>query len=276
MNARFTEFLRDKQFLQNVSANTLRWYKHALKWLPSENPADAELKQMVIRMREAGLKETGCNAAIRAINCYLHWASGGERKCDAGCKHPRVRSLKEPQNIMPTFSADQVKKLVSFKPSNAFERRLHLLILLLLDTGCRISEALGIRSEDIDLENMLLTLNGKGRKQRIVAFSFELRKVLYRAMGKGLLFKTSRGTAWGRLNALASVKFHCRKRLGFEPPARTIHSIRHTFATNYVSKTGSILHLQKQLGHASLEMSRRYSHLATADLQDKHVSLLTR
>jgi len=69
----FASFLREKQYLENVSPNTLRWYRHALKWLPTENPDELALKDMVIRMREAGLKETGCNAAIRAINCYLRW-----------------------------------------------------------------------------------------------------------------------------------------------------------------------------------------------------------
>jgi integrase/recombinase XerD len=66
---------------------------------------------------------------------------------------------------------------VHWKPKHKsfWQRRLHLLIKFLLDTGCRISEALSIRVRDIDMDNMLLTLDGKGRKQRIVPFSFELR-----------------------------------------------------------------------------------------------------
>ena len=53
-----------------------------------------------------------------------------------------------------------------------WQRRLHLLILFLLDTGCRISEALALRVSEIDFDNLLLTLDGKGRKQRVVPFSF--------------------------------------------------------------------------------------------------------
>ena len=40
----FASFLREKQYLENVSANTLRWYRHALKWLPTENPDELALK----------------------------------------------------------------------------------------------------------------------------------------------------------------------------------------------------------------------------------------
>ena len=46
-----------------------------------------------------------------------------------------------------------------------------LLALFLLDTGCRISEALGVNLSDVDLDNMLVTLSGKGRKERIIPFN---------------------------------------------------------------------------------------------------------
>jgi integrase/recombinase XerD len=67
----------------------------------------------------------------------------------------------------------------------------------------------------------------------------------------------------------------CRT-LGFEPPARCIHAMRHTFAVNYLRKGGSVFHLQKMLGHSTLEMTRRYANLMTEDLQAIHqkVSLL--
>jgi integrase/recombinase XerD len=262
----FASFLREKQYLENVSANTLRWYRHALKWLPTENPDELALKDMVIRMREAGLKETGCNAAIRAINCYLRWR---------GSPHT-VRQLKESTVVLPTFTTEQIKRLTCYKPRTAFQHRLHLLIMVLFDNGCRVSEALALRCADVDLDNLLVTVHGKGRKDRKVPMSFELRKALFKyRRGEGLLFTTANGTPWGRIGALRSIKLHCRK-LGFEPPARTLHAMRHTFALNYLRKGGSVFHLQKILGHSTLEMTRRYANLLTEDLQAIHqrVSLL--
>ena len=75
----FSQFIRERQYLHNVSPSTVSWYEHALKWLPSAEPSGEQLKDTVIqghrnlRMREKGLKATGCNSAIRAINAYLKW-----------------------------------------------------------------------------------------------------------------------------------------------------------------------------------------------------------
>jgi len=50
------QFIRERKYLLNVSEHTESWYRHALfKWLPSAAPNEADLKQMVIAMREAGL-----------------------------------------------------------------------------------------------------------------------------------------------------------------------------------------------------------------------------
>jgi integrase/recombinase XerD len=269
----FSQFLRERQYLHNVTPATLEWYTHAFKWLDSEAPSEDGLKDSVLRMREKGLRATGCNSAIQAINCYLRW-SGLSLK---------IPKMKEPQLVLPTFTASQVSLLVNWKPKNFYQRRLHLLVLVLLDTGCRITEALTLHVRDVDMDNLLVKLDGKGRKERMVPFSFELRKALYRYIAdyrrrSDLLLLASRNeTLLGRRVMLRDVKLLC-KRLGFDPPARTLHAFRHTFAVTYLRRGGSVFHLQKVLGHSSLEMTRRYCNMTTQDLQAVHerVSLLSR
>jgi len=110
MPDRRDEFIKERKYLLNVSEATVSWYRHALyKWLPGDSPSEPELKSMVIRMREARLKATGCNAAIRAINCYLKW-SGSPVK---------VPKLKEPQMVIQFMTGkisgrgeDHILKLV--------------------------------------------------------------------------------------------------------------------------------------------------------------------
>jgi integrase/recombinase XerD len=101
----FIEFTRERRYLHNVSPAAISWHTHALKWLPSEHPRQDQLKNVVLRMREKGLKETGCNAAIRAINSYQHWSSVCDRKCGAGCsirESPWIRRREHGLNFAST------------------------------------------------------------------------------------------------------------------------------------------------------------------------------
>jgi integrase len=222
MLPKFEQFIRERQYLMNVSPSTIQWYTHSFKWLLTESPSRGELNDAVMRMREKGLKATGCNSAIRAINAYLKWAESPHR----------IQQMKEPQLILPTFTMPQISLLINWKPRGFYEHRLHLLTLVLLDTGCRIGEVLDIHVADIDLDNMLATLDGKGRKQRRVPFSFDLRKHLFRypkefcPQGHMLLLSTRKGCKLDRHIMLRDVKRLCA-RLGFNPPARTLHAFRH-------------------------------------------------
>ena len=267
----FSQFIKERKYLSNVSPATIEWYEQSLHWLDTESPSEEQLKDFVMRMREKGLKATGCNCRIRAVNAYLKWS---------GSPH-RVPRLKEPQRILPTFSIPQITHLIEWRPRDFYPRRLHLIVLVLLDTGCRISEALGVRVQDCDLDNLLLTVTGKGSKERKIPMSFQLRKALVRYVADFcphhhmLLFSTRGGCKIGRRVVLRDVKRLCT-RLGFDAPERTLHAFRHTFAINYLRKGGSVFHLQKVLGHSSLEMTRRYANLMTEDLSAVHqrISLL--
>ena len=92
-----------------------------------------------------------------------------------------------------------------------------------------------------------------------------------------MVFATRKETRPGRKNALRGVNQLCRK-VGFEPPARTLHAARHSYASNYLRRGGNTLDLQRTLGHAELATTQRYCHLAVADLQAAHqqISILAR
>ena len=98
---------------------------------------------------------------------------------------------------MAVYSEQQINRLVAYKP-NAAELRTHLIMLFLFDVGARISEVLSLCADSLDFDNMLVRLDGKGSKTRIVPFSTELRKRLVRyiadAPGNRLVFATRNGT----------------------------------------------------------------------------------
>ena len=90
--------------------------------------------------------------------------------------------------------------LIRYTPKNRIERRIHMMVLVVLDTGVRVDEVAHIRKQDVDMDNLLLTVHkGKGGKQRIVPFSLALRRALFRFMKSephpmsGFVFSTRSG-----------------------------------------------------------------------------------
>jgi len=91
--------------------------------------------------------------------------------------------------------------------------RVHLAALLTLDTGLRISEVLHLRCADVDFNNLILKVFGKGQKERLVPFSPELRKRPYRfdqfKESKGVrspfVFAGFGGARWEKRNSATSL-----------------------------------------------------------------------
>jgi integrase/recombinase XerD len=164
MEPLFEQFIQEKKYLANVSPATCEWYKQSLRWLLSPSPDEPALKDFVMRMRATGLTASSCNCHIRAVNSYLHWASGLGTKCCAACSHLKVPKLREEHRILPTFSTDNIQKILKWKPKGFCPTRLHVLMLLLADTGCRSGEALTLRWADVDFDNMLLKLSSRHDK----------------------------------------------------------------------------------------------------------------
>lgn len=273
MLPKFEQFVKERQYVTNVSDSTVEWYRQSLKWLNIESPTEADIKAVVMRMRDCGLKATTCNCRLRAIKAYVRWAG----------LETTIPKLKEPQQELPTFDSKDISRLMKWRPKSIPEHRLHLLISFLLDVGARIDEALSLRWVDVDFDNLLVLLHGKGGKDRRIPISLELRKRLFqyqrrvhlkveRDISSDLVFGTRGGTKQGRRNVLRDVKGLCRE-LGFEPPSRPLHAFRHTFVTNYLRRGGNVFLLQRALGHSSLEMTRRYAHLQTSDLGAVHERL---
>jgi hypothetical protein len=99
MEARVEQVCQERKYLSNVSPRTIEWYVASLRWLNTAMPDEADLKDFVMRMRNAGLKPSSCNCRIRAVNAYLRWA---------GSPH-KIPRLKEEQRILPTFSLADIQ-----------------------------------------------------------------------------------------------------------------------------------------------------------------------
>jgi len=225
----FDQFVQQRVYLKNVSPSTQDWYRTSWKAAELEEPlTKATLVAAITRMRDRGISAISVNTYLRCINAFLRWMHEEVHLAEP-LKVPR---LKEEKKVMPTFSPAQVARRIQFKPRRVAEQRAHTLVCLLFDTGLRISEALVLRREDVDLDNVLLKVNGKGAKQRVVPFSLEMRKILFRWMQRHsgtLVFTTRTGTALTKRNAQRDIRLLAAK-LGITGVRISPHTFRHTFA----------------------------------------------
>jgi integrase/recombinase XerD len=258
------QFIKERQYVNNVSLATILWYEQSLCWLNTESPTTEDIRTLVMTLRERGLEPVSVRSRLQAVKAYCRWAG----------LTVVIPKMKIEQRVLPIFDAAHINRLMQWRPRTTPQHRLQALIATLCDSGARIDECLSLCWADCDFDNLLLTLHGKGRKDRKTPMSLELRKKLFLWQQKsetkaGLVFGTRGGTKQGRRNVLRDVKALCRQ-LGFEPPARTIHAFRHSFATNAIRMGMNPLILQRILGHSTITMTMRYVHLQTDDLKAGH------
>jgi len=143
------------------------------------------------------------------------------------------------------------------------ETRDLLMVLLLLDTGVRISELCGIRRDDIDLEAGTIRIIGKGDKERRAILSDRCIALLREALkiklkGSDFLLVNSHTNCLGTRHAFRLVQ-DLGKRVGIlnlHP-----HTLRHTYATNLRRRGGDLLLIKEALGHTSVSSTEIYAHL---------------
>jgi integrase/recombinase XerD len=278
----FEQFVKERRFLKNSSEKTIHFYyqsfarfRKAFPQLP-DNLTKSHLSEFVVRMRESGLSPISCNIYIRGMNSFLSWLHESGYTED----HFKIKQLKEEKKVIQTFNEDQIKMILNWKPRGFYQWRLYALLCLLIDTGIRIEEALTLTKDKVDFNNFLITVRGKGNKERIVPMSIELRKVLFRYAQKHkfeVFFPNRFGSRLSYHNMLGDFKA-LGKQLRIEGVRVSFHTLRHSFAVHYVRNGGNLFYLQKALGHETLQMTRRYTELNSEDLKMMHskTSILNR
>jgi len=268
---RFEEFLNERKYLLNVSHKTLVYYKCAFRaW--DKHSGDGKPVTWIKNMLESGIKPVSVNTYICALNAYWKWEGAGISK---------LKYIKEEEKILATLTTEHVGRLLRFGSTKTNLRRAHLVALTILDTGLRASEVLGLTKENIDMENMILNVLGKGGKHRLVPFSSELRKSLYRfsekSSGRVYTFGTKNNTKVSVRNLERDFQI-LGKKLGITGVRFSPHTLRHTMATNWIRSGGDIFMLSRVLGHSDIKTTTKYlKSLGVADIQAtaQRVSLLS-
>ena len=204
---------------------------------------------------------------FREVRCFWNWLrAAGYTASDP---FRGLRNVRLPQTIVPPLAPAEIGRLLACCDHRTLVgRRDRAILLTLLDTGVRCSEAAHLDLADCRLpERRLLVRQGKGGKDRIVPFADRCATALAaygadRGPAPGPLFVAAR---YGRLQAGVRLQPNGLKqllrRLGRAAGVPRVHAhrFRHTFATWAIAHDARELDVQHLLGHRSPDMVRRYS-----------------
>jgi integrase/recombinase XerC/integrase/recombinase XerD len=263
------------------SNKTISWYSEMLedfnRFLKYKNHKGIlsdlviqTVRQFVIFEQERGLSPYTVQGKVRALKAFSSWLLREGYTNDnllGSYKLPRV-----PVKLIEPLTNTEIDQLVKYQnPLNAIGCRNIAILIILLDTGIRLSELCGLRFEDTHIEDGYLKVMGKGSKERIVPIGASTQKMLWRytihfrpdslLSTDNYLFLTLDGKPL-QPNAVKLLINRWGKRAGI--PRLHAHLCRHTFATNFlIYNCGDVFRLQQILGHTTLEMVRRYVHYAS-------------
>ena len=202
-------------------------------------------------------------------------------------------SVKAPKgaSVLPdVLSVDEVSRLLDAAAvggsTDPVVLRDKALLEFMYATGCRVSEAVGTNLDDIDLEEKVVRLMGKGSKQRLVPLGSYARNsvVGYLNAGRGelerrstakvperrALFLNKRGKRISRQSVWEIVKT-AGERAGITKPLHP-HTLRHSFATHLIQGGADVRTVQELLGHASVTTTQIYTHVSPEALIETYLT----
>lgn len=174
----------------------------------------------------------------------------------------KVRMLKEAPGRLRYLSAEEIQKLLEVSAPH-----LKAIVLTALESGMRKGELLDLMWDNIDLEHGLILLKQtKTGERREIPMTDTLKELfigLRKQTDGKFVFLSSRGKPLG--NIRQAFETACRK---VDIEDFRFHDLRHTFASHLVMSGADIRTVQEVLGHKTLQMTERYSHLSPAHKRD--------
>lgn len=270
---------------KNLSDHSLSWYKYTLAGFfrflesvgapsPRETTAN-HLRSYFDQMREHGLSSITIHRTYGALRCFFRYLS--QERVIPATPFVLIEKPKKGSVLIRPLDMEQVRLLLAQPRTKTYVGfRNWVMMLTMLDTGLRLSELLGLRRDKIDWQASRLYVLGKGNKERAVPFGAAVKKALWDyaqwrgdVAGQDVFFLDQFGGQICPRHFQITLKRH-GKAAGIEGVRVSPHTLRHTFATQYILNGGDAFSLQAMLGHSTLEMVKIYVRLANRDVALQH------
>jgi integrase/recombinase XerC len=274
--------------LRDDSAHTLRNYEADLREFAeyfspegSEPPALAEfdllaLREWLAHLYEREQKPATIRRKLASLRGLFRYLSREHRVSRDPARLLRLPKMPKSLPLVP--NAEVTNALVDGAGRDDLEqpypKRDHLLFEILYGCGLRISEAVGLNTDDIDQAERWLRVRGKGKKERQVPYGSKAADALAAYLSERApaspdadsraVFLNHRGKRITDRGARSIVRFYAAYVAG--DSSIHPHTLRHAFATHLLSDGADLRSIQELLGHARLSTTQKYTRVSLTDL----------
>lgn len=224
-------------------------------------------------------------ATLRSLFKFLHRRGEVPSNPVAHVRSPRLG-----QRLPRVLTKDEAERVVESPDADegTYTARDQAILETLYSTGARVSELVGVNWSDLSLDEGMVRLRGKGKKERLVpigdvavqairdylavppmrvspATARDVASTLTVKPADGPVFRNNRG---GRLSVRSVERIVRRYADRLQVGTVTPHTFRHSYATHLLNEGADLRVIQEMLGHASLATTQKYTHLATDRLME--------
>ncbi len=236
------------------------------------------LREYVYTLRDLGLSGATIRRNVSALRTWFRVLLA-----EGLVTHDPTERLETPtrwRTLPEVLTVEEVLRLLAAPGLDeplAFRDR--AMLELAYGAGLRVSEWITLAVRDVLLEESLVRVLGKGSKERLVpigrsaigalaVYLRELRPVLERGEGQGILFLNARGAPLTRMGAWKILRKYVLM-AGIER-AVSPHTLRHSFATHLLEGGADLRAVQEMLGHADIATTQLYTHIDREYLRSVH------
>lgn len=280
------EFLLYLEMDLNYSKNTIDTYLNALNHLNNNINKDIlkiNSKDIEYFISKLNLESTSISNYLSAYKTfYNYYIKIGKININPIDK---IDSPKISKHLPTYLTVEEVDKLLDIDIKDAFSARNKSLLELLYATGLRISELINLEFKNIDLNDCIVRIMGKGSKERIVPINDlaikylkiyvkDYRYKLVKTEQNNYVYLNNHGKKMTRQGVFKMIKkrtFETGIKKDVSP-----HTLRHSIATHMLENGADLRIIQEFLGHENISTTQIYTHLTNQKLKNDYMEYFPR
>ena len=282
MEDKIKEYLDYVLIEKKLSINTIASYKTDLdyykKFFPKKDIIDItkkEISKFIESLKDRGLNERTINHIIGSVKNFHNYFS---THYDIPNVTENIVLLKTTKKLPKVLSIEEVDILLDIDLNTSYDYRNKAMLELMYSSGLRISELLNLTLTDIDFENNLVKVFGKGSKERIIPIGDYATMALYKYVNEyrnslvkfptDMLFLNNHGNKMSR-----SGFFKIIQKIADDKGIKkeiSPHTLRHSFATHMLECGADLRSIQELLGHENMSTTSIYTHVRSDLLRDAY------